>query len=235
MDPVATRALAAVRREIGRRAAGGEEDAALEMDRVAAELEADPGDRAVLDAAERARRRFDEPDEGERPAGARADRGRRAAAAYRALGELLLSGELVSDGPTRVGLPGFGRSTWRAIALLREGGEGPPARWAAALAAEPAADLGEAAPHFLRALAPDPSLAHAAARVHALEAVRQDARNALLTASASMGAAIEAGSHEGARALRRECDELEAGIAELDAAIAAAWDEGVDMAARAGG
>jgi hypothetical protein len=230
VEPVAARALAAVRREVGRRAAAGDEDAALAMDRVAAALEAEPADRALLARAERRRRPLDEPEEGEPPLGARAERERRAAAAHRALGELLLAGELVPDGPAAVRLPGFGRSTWRAIALLRRGAAGAPARWAAALAAEPAADLGEAAPPFLRGLAPDPALARVVARVHALEAVRQDARNALLTATASMGAAIEAGSEAGARSLRRECDELEAGIGELDAAIAAAWDEGVRLA-----
>jgi hypothetical protein len=230
VDRVAVRALAAIRREVGHRAAAGEEDAGLAMDRVAAALEADPAGRALLDEAERRRWPLDAPETGERPAGARAGRERRAAAAHRALGELVLAGELVPDGPSRVGLPGFGRSTWRAIALLREGAAGPPARWAAALAAGPAADLGEAAPPFLRSLEPPAGLAPAAARLHALEAHRQDARDALLRASASMGAAIEAGNDRGARSLRRDCDELEARIARLDAAIAAAWDDGLRRA-----
>jgi hypothetical protein len=231
VDPVAARALAAVRREIGRRAAAGEDDPALAMGRVAADMEADPADRALLGEAERARWRLDMPEEGERPAGARAGRERRAAVAHRALGELILAGELVPDGPSRVRLPGFGRSTWRAIALLRGGAGGPHARWAAAVAAEPGADLGEAAPPFLRGLRAPPELADAAARLHALEAVRQDARNVLLTGTASMGAAIEAGEEAAARSLRRDCDVLEARIAELDAAIATAWDDGARMAA----
>jgi len=230
VDPVAVRALAAIRREVGRRAAAGDEDAGMAMDRVAAALEADPADRALLDEAERRWWPLDAPESGERPAGARADRERRAAAAQRALGELLLAGELVPDGPSRVGLPGFGRSTWRAVALLRAGAGGAPARWAAALAAGPASDLGEAAPPFLRGLEPPAGLAPAAARLHALEALRQDARDALLRSSASMGAAIEAGNDASARALRRDCDELQARIAGLDAAIAAAWDEGLRRA-----
>jgi len=232
VDPVAVRALAAVRREIGRRAAAGEDDPALPADRVVADLEADPAARHALDEAARARDRYDPPDAGERLAGGRADRRRRAGAAHDALGRLVLAGELVPDGPSRVCLPGFGRSTWRAIALLRTGAAGPPARWAAALCAEPAADLREAAPEFLRGLRAAPALAPAAARVHALEAARQDARNALLTASASAGAAMDAGNEAGARVLRDDCAALEARIAEVDAATALAWDDGVR---RAGG
>ncbi len=219
---------------MGRRAAAGRDDPSLEVEALAAALEADPAAREVLAAAERARRRTDLL-EGEPPTGARALRARRAAEVGWAVGELLLAGELVADGPGRVLLPGFGGSTWRAIALLRAGTGGPERRLAEAVAAEPAADLGASAPAALRGLRADPRLLEAARLVHGLEAARQDARDALLRAAAALVAAVEAGHDDSARLLRADCAALEARLAELDAAIAAAWREGVRRAAALGG
>ncbi len=139
--PVAGRVLAAARREVGRRAAAGRDDPSLEIEALAAALEADPADRATLARAEAARRRSELFEAGP-PAGARALRERRAAEVHRAAGELLLAGRLVADGAGRVRLPGFGGSTWRAIGRLRAGAGGPERRLAETVAAEPAADLG---------------------------------------------------------------------------------------------
>ena len=227
--PVAALVLAAARREIGRRAAAGRGDPALEVDALAAALEADPAARAALAEAEAARR----PAElfaGE-PSGARALRERRAAEAHRAVGDLLLAGELVADGAGRVRLPGFGTTTWRAIALLRSGEQGPERRLAETVAAEPASDLGSAAPTFMGGLRADPRLLEAARLLHALEAVRQDARNALLAAAAALVAAVDAGHEDSADIVRADCAALEARIAEIDAAIEDAWRAGVRQAA----
>ncbi len=223
---MAARLLAAARRETGRRAGAGRDDPSLEVDALAAALEADPADRAALEQAETARR----PQEllpAEPPSGARALRERRAAEAHRAAGELLLVGELVPDGPGRVRLPGFGGSTWRSIALLRGREAGPARLLAEAVAAEPGADLGDAAPAFLRGLRPERRLLEAARRIHILEALRQDARGALLSAEAALATAVEAGHEDSARLLRDDCAALDARIAEIDAAIEAAWEDGL--------
>jgi hypothetical protein len=226
---VALRLLAAARREIGRRADAGRDDPALEIDALAAALEDDPADRAALAAAETARRREDLV-EADPPTSARALRARRAAEAHRAAGQLLLAGELVPDGPGRVRLPGFGRSTWRSIALLRADAAGPERLLAVAVAAEPGADLGDAAPAFLRGLRADRRLIEPARRLHALEAVRQDARAALLSAQAALAAAVDAGHQDSASLLRDDCATLDARIAELDEAAGAAWEAGLRQA-----
>ena len=224
--------LAAARREVGRRAGAGRGDPSLEVDALAAALEADPADREALERAETARRR-EELFEGEPPSGARALRARRAAEVHRAAGELVLAGELVSDGPGRVRLPGFGATTWRAIALVHGGAAGPERLLAEAVAAEPASDLGPAAPAFLRGLRADRRLRAAARLLLALEAARQDARAALLAAEAALAAAVEAGNEGGAQLLRDDCAALGARIGEIDTAIGVAWEEGLRQAGAA--
>ena len=131
------------------------------------------------------------------------------------------------DGPGRVRLPGFGGATWRAIALLRGGAQGPERALAAAVAAEPGGDLGAEAPVFLRGLRIDPALLEPARRIHLLEALRQDVRNALLAGASALIAAVEAGHEDSAAILRQDCAELEVRLARLDEAIADAWDAGV--------
>jgi hypothetical protein len=219
---------------VGRRAAAGRDEPSLEVAALVAALEDDPGDRAALAAAETARRRA-ERFESAPPSGARALRARRAAEAHRAVGELLLAGELVADGGGRVRLPGFGGTTWRAIALLRAGTPGPERLLAEAVAAEPGSDLGRAAPGFMEGLRPDPRLLDPARRLHALEAARQDARHALLSAEAALVAATDAGHEDSARIVRADCAALAARIAEIDAAIEAAWAAGARRAAALAG
>jgi hypothetical protein len=147
------------------------------------------------------------------------------------VGDLLLAGELVADGAGRVRLPGFGGTTWRAIALLRSGAEGPERRLAETVAAEPASDLGSAAPGFMGGLRADPRLLEAVRLLHALEAVRQDARNALLAAAAALVSAVDAGHEDSADIVRADCAALEARIAEIDAAIEDAWSAGARQSA----
>lgn len=230
MEALAARALTAARREVGRRAAAGACDAVLAVDALAEAVEADPAAQADLEAAVAERRRQDPLGEAWRATGARAERSRRLAEAGRAIGGLVLAGELSPDGPGRVRLPGFGGSTWRAVALLRAGAGGPEGRWAATVAAPPAADLGDACPAYMRGLRPDPALAPAAARMHRAEALRQDWRHALLTTAAAAGAAAGAGHAVEAEALRTECAGLEALIARADREIAAAWEAGLAAA-----
>jgi hypothetical protein len=196
---------------------------------LAAALEADPADRAALADAEAARRATELFEAGP-PSGARALRARRAAEVHRAAGELLLAGDLVADGAGRVRLPGFGGATWRAIGLLRAGAGGAERRLAEAVAAEPGADLGAAAPAFMAGLRADPRLLDAARRIHLLEAVRQDARNALLAAEAALASSVEAGQEASARIVRADRAALGSRIAELDAAIEDAWRAGVRRA-----
>jgi hypothetical protein len=222
--------LAAARREVGRRAAAGRDDPSLGIEALAAALEADPADRATLARAEAARRQAEHVETGA-PSGARALRERRAAEVHRAAGDLILAGELVADGAGRVRLPGFGGTTWRAIGLLRAGAGGPERRLAETVAAEPASDLGAAAPDFMGALRPDPRLLEAARRIHILEAVRQDARNALLAAEAALAASLDAGHEDSAGIVRADCAALESRIVELDAAIERAWRAGLRKAA----
>jgi hypothetical protein len=229
---LAARALALLRREVGARAAAGRPDAGIATDALTALVEADPGSEAALAEALEERRRLD-------PLGPGADadpgpRERRAARrweAHQAVGRLILAGELVPDGPDRVVLPGFGGSTWRAIAAL-EGAPGPAREWALAVAAEPLADLGEAAPDGLRGAGGDARLAKEAADLHALEALRQDLRHALIGAEGGLGRALERGLADSAAALRAECDELTAHLVALDRAIAGAWDAGERAAVR---
>jgi hypothetical protein len=228
-DAVSARTMTAARRIVGGRAAAGREEPTLEVEELVAALESDAAARADLTAAETARRSADLVEAGV-PSGARALRDRRAAEVHRAVGELVLAGRLVPDGAGRVRLPGFGRTTWRSIALLREGAGGPERLVAEAIAAEPGSDLGDAAPPALRGLRPHPGLLGAARRLHALEALRQDARNGLFAATAALAAAEEAGHADSAAILRGDCAALEARVGELDAAIEVAWAAGVHSA-----
>lgn len=151
--------------------------------------------------------------------------------ARQAIGRLLLAGELAPDGPDRVLLPGFGASTWRAIALLQERA-GPERPWAEALAAGPLADLGDAAPASLRGVSAGGPLADEAAALHALEALRQDLRHALIGAEGAMGLAMERGLTTSADVLAAECAGLTEHLKALDREIARAWDEGARTAVR---
>ncbi len=228
----AARALAAARREIGLRAGAGTDDPTMTVDRLAASVEDEPGARRELEEAAARRRRVDRPEAWWEVPGPRAGREARRAEAHHAIDELLLSGELLPDGPGRVRLPGFGATTWRALALLRAGAPGAEGRWAAAVAAEPRADLGDAAPPALRGGRPDPRLAPAAAALHAWEARRQDIRNALIAAEAALARTLEDGHAESARLLREDLGELEEALAGADSRIARAWDAGLSEAER---
>ena len=141
-------------------------------------------------------------------------------------------GELAAQEPDRLMLPGFGPSTWRAIAVLQAGGSGPEGAWAAAVADLPLQDLGDEAPPGLARPA-DPRLGEAALRLLAVEAQRQDVRNALITAESSRAAAAERGNAAGVRILEEEAAALGKALEAADAAVAAMWDDGVRAAAQA--
>jgi hypothetical protein len=228
-------ALRVLRREVGARIGAGREDAGTRVDRLASLVEADAGAEAALEEAVAAQRHQDPLGPTlARPPSARAARGDRLHAAREAVGALVVAGELVPDGPDRVCLPGYGASTWRAIAVLRRGaGGGGEGAWAAAVVALPAAELGDAAPGFLRGLRAEPPLRRPAAALHALEALRQDHRHALINAEGAIGVALEAGHADSAEALRAECAELAARMRALDRGIAAAWREGARAAGAA--
>ena len=184
-----------------------------------------------MDAAPSERRRRDLPETAPEP-GPAAERRARADEVHHAVAALLLVGELVADEPGRLMLPGFGPSTWRAIAVLRAGGGGAEGAWAAAVAHLPLQDLGEDAPPGLARPA-DARLAEAALRLLALEAQRHDVRNALVTAEASRAIAAERGNVPGARTLDEEVAALTRALEAADRAVAATWDAGVRAAAQA--
>jgi hypothetical protein len=229
---LAARALALLRREVGGRAAAGRPDAGMATDALAALVDGDPDSEAALAEALEERRRMDPLGPGHRgDPGPRERRAARRWEARQAIGRLVLAGELAPDGPDRVLLPGFGASTWRAIALLREG-SGPDRAWAEAVAAQPLADLGEAAPEGLRAAVPGGPLADEAAALHALEALRQDLRHALIGAEGAMGLARERGLAASADLLEAECAGLTEHLEALDREVARAWDAGARAAVR---
>ena len=220
---MAARLLTAARREVGRAALTAPEAPSLSAERLADAVEADPETHADLERARLGRLRSDPWEAGDPADGARAERRGRLDAARRAIDGLVLAGELVHDGPGRLRLPGFGPATWRAVTLLREDGADA---WARALVAEPAADLAAAAPDFLTGLARDPERNGLVQRMHAWEARRQDARDALLRALAAEATARERGLDDAARTIRADCDALEAEIRRCDDAIAAIWTAG---------
>jgi hypothetical protein len=96
----------------------------------------------------------------------------------------------------------------------------------------PLQDLGDEAPPGLARHA-DPRLTEPALRLLAVEAQRQDVRNALVTAQSSRAAAAERGNAAGVRMLDEEAAALERALAAADAAVAALWDDGVRAAAQA--
>ncbi len=211
-----------LRAEVARRAQIGQEDAGASTAALAALLEDDELARGPLDDAADARRRrilFDEYDTG--PRQRRVDR---EAEVHAAVGRLTLRAELVADGLDRVVLPGYGVGTWRAIAALREHPAG--SGWAAAVAAGPAADLGEHAPRFLRQLDPDPRLSEPAAKLHMLQAHRQDVRNALMVAEFAIGVAMEAENTQGIESLSQEAATCARQLEFLDREIDTAWADG---------
>ena len=164
-------------------------------------------------------------------AGPAAARRARADEVHHAVHALRLMGELAADEPGRLALPGFGPSTWRAIAVLRDGGTEPEEAWAAAVADLPLQDLGDEAPPGLARPA-DPRLGEGALRLLAVEAQRQDVRNALVTAEASRATAAERGNQAGVRMLDEEVGALERALEAADVAVAAMWDQGVRAAAQ---
>jgi hypothetical protein len=221
--------LAALRADIAGRAAVGIEDAGRAKAALGARLEGDPATSALLEEAAAARRRRDQFGGGND--GPRRRRIDREAEAHAALGRLLLRGELVADGLDRVVLPGFGTATWRAIRSLREDAQQQPS-WEVAVAAGPAEDLDSSAPPFLVGLSPDPRLAEPAARVHLIQAHRQDVRNALLVAQFATGVAIDANNTRGVDSLRAEAEACARQLEVLDSEIDAAWEAGQRLALR---
>lgn len=213
---------------MARAAAEGGGPPELTLDRITAWLEDDPEARAALDAAAAERTRRDRPGvaAGTGPAAARRAR---ADEVHHAVHALRLRGELAADEPDRLQLPGFGPSTWRAIAVLRRGGSGPETAWAAAVADLPLQDLGDEAPPGMARPA-DSRLGAAALRLLAVEAQRQDVRNALVTAQSSRATAAEHGNEAGVRMLEEEAAALERALEAADAAAAAMWDSGVAAA-----
>ena len=154
----AARALAAARREVGRRAAAGRDDPSLSVEALAAALEADPADRAAL-AARRGwpagRASSSRPG---RPRRARPARAPRRRGPPRAPASCSSPGELVADGAGRVRLPGFGGSDLaRDRAGCAPGPAGRSGRWRRPSRPSPAADLGPAAPAFLTGLRAGPA------------------------------------------------------------------------------
>lgn len=220
--------LATARRAVADAVAAGGPEPDLTPARLVAALEADPAAREALDRAGAARRRREEPLDapGTDPRSAR--RGREDEA-LRAVDALLLDGELQQDGPGRVRLPGFGPSTWRALAILARDPGGPDAAWAAAVAFHPLGDLGDAAPPGLRRAPPDADREAIALRILAMEAHRQDLRHALIGGEASAASARERGEEASARLLDADCATLRAAIEETDAAVAVAWREGAGL------
>jgi hypothetical protein len=219
--------LRAARAEVGRRAAAGGPPWALDADRLAVLVEADPGAGAALDAAAAEARRGYADDE---PHGPRARRRARLDCARVAVDELLLAGELVPDGPGRVVLPGFGASTWRALGALRAGASGAERAWAAAVAAEPLSDLGDLAPAGLRDATRDPRLAPLARALHAREAERQDVRDALIRAEAAARHAEGRGLARSLGTIAADAALLGEALAAADRDVAALWDAGVRRA-----
>ena len=222
-SPVEHAVMALLRRDVAERAAAGVDDASQAKSTLAARLEDDQDGRTLLEESATARRLRDRL--GEDNDGPRQRRIDREAEVHAAVGQLLLEGGLVADGLDRVVLPGFGAGTWRAIASLRVG-SASPSGWEAAVAAGPAEDLGMSAPPFLLGLRPDARLAEPAARLHLLQAHRQDVRNALLVAQFATGVAIDADNVRGVESLRSEAEACARQLEVLDAEIEAAWDIG---------
>lgn len=227
-----TLVLTAARRIVGRAiAAARTRPPDLSVAAIAALLEEDDTARAGLDAAAGERLRSEVADDATFAEGAAAARRRRADEVHYAVDRLVLQGELALDGPGRMALPGFGPSTWRAIAVLRERPGGEAERLAAAVAAPPLGDLGDAAPPELRELGPDPALARAARAILALDAERQDLRNALFTVESHLATAIERGNSVGARRVAADLVAVRDALDAADRAAAERWEAGLRAAA----
>ena len=165
-------------------------------------------------------------------AGPAAARRARADEVHHAVHALRLMGELAADEPGRLVLPRVRAEHLagdRRPAGRRDGagggvggGRGRPAapgpgrRGAARPAARPA----------------DPRLGEGALRLLAVEAQRQDVRNALVTAEASRATAAERGNQAGVRMLDEEVGALERALEAADVAVAAMWHQGVRAAAQ---
>lgn len=225
---VAEHVLSCIRAVVAARVRTRVADAGERVDRVAAELERDPGARAALERAASARRDLDPLDPSRQERSARRDRIARQGEVHEAAGALVRQRRLVQDGPDRVSLPGFGPATWRALWMLDDAVTGPRRSWAEAVALAGLTSLGTDA----RVDPPDPRLAEAAHAVHLLESVRQELRHALLTDEAAIGVALDAGHGAGVASLRADCERHEQQIAEVDALLLRAWKEGGETAFR---
>jgi hypothetical protein len=135
---------------------------------------------------------------------------------------------VIPDGPERLTLPGWGPCTRRAVRALRTRRD--TAAWEAQVARVPVADLGDAAPAWLRGLPLDASLSAAAAELLVVEAHRQDVRDALLTTAARLARALDRGREQSARALEDELGRLSIALTELDEMAATRWEAGLAMA-----
>lgn len=207
------------------------EDVTFTADDVVRRVDADPDARIVLDAAVTAGVwRWEET---ARPVdGARARRVARAAEIDEAISDLRLAGELIADGPGRLALPGWGPATQRAVRALRDAPPGT-ALWEAEVARMPSADLGGAAPAWLRGLPATPELEGCARAVLACDADRQGIRDALLTAAARLARLLDRGDDAAADGLTQECARLGEALARTDALAASRWAAGVALASRA--
>jgi hypothetical protein len=223
--PLAEAVLGAARAIVAACVLADAEDVTFTAAEIARRVDADPDARAALDAAEAAGAwRWEET---ARPVdGARARRVARAAEIDEAVSDLLLAGALTADGPGRLALPGWGPSTQRAVRALRDA---PPGGglWEAEVARMPSADLGGAAPAWLHALPATPALEGRARAVLALDAHRQDIRDALLTAAARLARLLDRGDDAAAAELTRECARLGEALADVDARAASQWTAGV--------
>lgn len=223
--PLADAVLGAARAVVAACVLADAEDVTFTAAEIAQRVDADPGARAAVDAAVAAGVWRWEETAGPVD-GARARRAARDVEIDEALTDLRLAGELVADGPGRLALPGWGPSTLRAVRALRDAPSGT-ALWEAAVARMPSADLGAAAPAWLRSLPPTPALDERARAVLSLDAHRQEIRDALLTAAARLAGMLDRGDDAAAAALSRDCARLSDALAHVDALTASQWAAGV--------
>jgi len=224
--------LGVVRGIVAARITRGPEDAGVDLGEVEQRAAGDAEATARLDAAVEAAQTPDMRWLTPEPPGVRERRAARTHEVREALGLLLLAGDLAADGPERHALPGWGASTWRAVAVLVRSGDAAAHPWEAAVARLPLADLGPGAPAPLHGLRAPPALEVPARRLLAAEAERQDLRHGLLTAATRLAAALDRGVHDAAAALADDCAQLSARIDLLDRMSALLWEDG---AARARG
>ena len=219
--------LGVVHAIVAARIARGTADAGVAVADVVQAAVADADAGALLDAAvETAARAPDRVWAASEPGGARTAHLARCHQVRETLGLLALGGALAGDGPERHVLPGWGPCTWRAVSVLAAGADPRDRPWEAAVARLPLADLGARAPARLRGLTAPRALEVPARRLLAAEAGRQDLRDALLTTAGRLAGALDRGVHDGAAALRDDCERLTSRIAVMDGMIARLWEAG---------